>query len=82
MNFDHVTDHIVKTFLTGEYVDAESAVYTLRYTDEALEADADNEDVSFELWNIRASYVDNAWYAFRYGADKDVRLNLQMFWNT
>lgn len=81
MTFDHVDDKLTREILTLVLTDGLSVDYALGFADQCLQADQHNEDVSFEVYNIRAESLAKAHFSWAESRDTLGTIkHLQAFW--
>jgi hypothetical protein len=80
--FDHVDDKLTRDVLTLAATDGASVDYALDFANQCLQADQHNEEVSFEVYDMRAMHLENAHSLWVNQKDlgKTV-VSLQSFWN-
>jgi hypothetical protein len=58
--YDYVDDEITRLVLIGVSKDAASIEEALSFGDQCLQADQHNEDVSYEVYDMRAEHLQDA----------------------
>jgi len=80
--FNHVDDKLTRDVLTLMSTDEASVAYALDFADQCLQADQHNEEVSFEVYDMRAMYLENAHASWTNQKDLGKTIvSLQSFWN-
>ena len=79
MTWEHIEQDWLKKYLEGKSpMDTQRA---LEYTEVCVSEDADNEDVSATIFELRRDYLDDALYAWEQEADPVWTLDsLRMVW--
>jgi len=80
--FDHVTIPVVRDVLELRSVDDDSIADALSLTEDAWAKDANNEDVPFEVHNLRGDHLGNALFFWNEEGDTGATLQaLREYWS-
>ena len=80
-NFEYVANNRLREVLLSKSPVENELSWAIKYTDKAFQADEMNEDISFEVLEVRDEALTNAYDSF---IDKDYKLSakfLRMFWS-
>ena len=79
--YDHVDDKNTRLVLMGFSTDAASIYEALSFADQCLQADQHNEDVPYEVYDMRAEHLMDA--RDTWNEERDVEqtiIALRLFW--
>lgn len=79
--YDHVDDELTRNVLNKVSTDALSITLALSFADQCLQADQHNEDVPYEVYDMRAEHLEDARECWL--VDDDVEqtiVALRLFW--
>ena len=79
--YDHVDDEITRDVLNQVNTDADSIEKALDFAMQCLQADQHNEDVSYEVYNMRAEHLLDAFDCWLVENDvEQTVIALRLFW--
>lgn len=78
--YDHVDDKITCDVLNQVNTDALNITLALSFADQCLQADQHNEDVSYEVYDMRAEHLQDAHDCWLEDDVEQTVIALRLFW--